>query len=169
VTSYEFTYEFTDNLARQAARQFLIHHLHWRVRVAAAAYVLLLLLLCGADAPGYACGIFSGAGGLLALLVAVGYLVRARGSRQLWRRMPTRTVRCVLSEAGFHLESALGSSELPWHLLVKVVRGPDVWLFFIDRQQNFSVPGDKLKGDVGRFVERQVAAAGGRLFGDAAG
>jgi hypothetical protein len=163
--AYEFTYEFTDDLVRQAARRFLIHHLHWRARVAAAAYVLLLLLMCAADAPGYACGIFAGAGGLLALLVTVAYLLRARESRQLWRRVPTRTVRCVLSEDALHLENALGSSSLTWRLFDKVVRGPDVWLFFIGRQQSVAVPADKLRGDVGRFVERQVTAAGGRLFG----
>lgn len=164
--TYEFTYEVTDDLIRQAARRFLLHRLHWRARIAVTVYVLLVLLMCAFGAPGYICGFFAGAGGLLALLVALAYGTRVRRVRVLYRRLSTRTVRCVLSQDTLQQETALGSASIPWHLFDQVVRAPDVWLFSVGGMQNVSLPADKLRGEVGRFIEERVVAAGGRVVGE---
>lgn len=167
VPRHEFTYEFTDSFARQASRRWLIHHFHWRARIALATYLLLLVLMCRMDGPGYLCGIFAGAGGLLVILVMLAYFVRVRGRTRLFQRLPTRTVRCALSESTLLLENALGSSSLTWDLFDKVVRAPDVWLFIMSRYVFVSLPADQLRGEVGRFIEERVVAAGGRIVGEA--
>jgi heme exporter protein D len=160
---YEFAYQLSDELMRSGTRRFLLHHFGWRVWLVLGLLLLVLWPICASDAEGYVCGFFGGALMLLAMLVVVGFLVRNRRGLQAVRRLATRSARCTIGEEAITLENALATSVMKWQLFEKLVRGPDVWLFFLNRQQYFALPADKLAGETGAFVEGRLAAAGAKL------
>ncbi len=162
---FEFQYQLSEEFQRRAARRLLIHHFGWRVPITSALFVLVVALMCQMDMPGYVCGFFAGAGILLFTLVLLAQLVRSRQSRQLLRKMHDRTVSCRFSDQGLHMESELGIATLPWSRFSKLVRAPEVWLFFLDWQQSVALPASGFTDDASRFVEDSVAAAGGRVLG----
>jgi YcxB-like protein len=155
VTS-EFTYELTDELMRRSTRRWLQHYTGRRVPITLAVLLALLVPICLSDDEGYVCGFFFGALALLAVLVTIAYLARDRAAVRMVRQLPTRSARCTISEEGMTLENALAKSTLKWPLFQKVVRAPDVWLFFISKQQFFALPADKLSADVRAFIESRV-------------
>ena len=161
--THEFTYEISDELMLAASKRFLLHHIGWRVPLALALLLLILWPICATDAEGYVCGFFGGALAFLAVLVVIAFLVRNRRSLAAVRRLASRSARCRLAEEGMTLENALATTVVKWPIFEKVVRTPDVWLFFLSRQQYFALPADKLGGEPGAFVERHVAAAGGKV------
>ncbi len=164
---FEFQYQLSEEFQRRAARRLLIHYFGWRVPITSALFVLLLALMCRMDMPEVACGLFGGAGILLFVLVLLAQFIRSRRNRQLLRKMQDRTVSCHISDEGLHMESELGVSTLPWMRFSKVVRAPDVWLFFLNREQSVAVPASCFTGGASRLVEDRVAAAGGRVLGKA--
>jgi len=161
--NYEFAYELTDELMRSSTRRFLLHHVGWRVPIALALLLLVLIPICATDHEGYVCGFFGGALVLLALLVLIAYLLRDRRAVRMARRLPTRSARCAIADEGLTLDNALAKSVLKWPLFEKVVRAQDVWLFFLSKQHYFALPADKLGAEARAFIESRVKAAGGRL------
>jgi uncharacterized membrane protein YfcA len=161
--AHEFTYELSDDLSRKAMRRFMLHHVNWRVRAAFIVCAVLVSLICASEESGYICGIFAGALGVLAIVLALAFALRNRKSRELLRKLESRAARCTLTEDEMRLQSELGTSTLKWRMLEKVVRGPDVWLFFVGKLQNFALPAEKLAGEPGRFIERRIGAAGGKI------
>jgi len=79
------------------------------------------------------------------------------------RKLATRGAHCAIADEGMTLDNALAKSVLKWPLFVKVVRTPDVWLFFLAKQQYFALPADKLGAEARAFIEARVKAAGGRV------
>jgi hypothetical protein len=160
---HELTYEITDDLMRAATRRFVLHHAGWRVWIALGLLTLLLIPICAPEDDHFICGIFIGAVILLAVLVAVAYATRDRRAVQTARKLSTREARCVLTDDAIELENALARSAIKWPLVQKVVRGTDVWLLFMSRQQYFALPADKLAGEAGEFLAARVKAAGGKV------
>lgn len=161
---YEFNYQLSDELLRASGKRFLLYHIGWRVPITFVLMLLVLVPICLTDEEGYMCGLFGGAVILLLALAAIAYLVRNRRAMQFARKLSTRSARCTVTDDGITLENALATSILKWALFQKVVRGPDVWLFFLAREQYFALPADRLDADIGAFIESRVTAAGGRMY-----
>jgi hypothetical protein len=160
---YEFDYEYSDELLRAAARRSLIYQIGWRVPVTLLLVLLLIAWLCSIDGWGYLCAAFQGAMIMLVLLFILARISASEQALRFARKLPTRSARCVLTDESMTVENALASSVLKWPVVEKVVRGPQVWLFFLARGQFMALPAGLFAGDVGAFIESRVTAAGGRM------
>lgn len=160
---HEFAYEITDQLMHGAARRLLRRQLGWRVVAIVVLAVLLFILVCSDGDQPFICGLFAGAFLMLALLVAVAVLSRRRRTERFLSKLGDRKARCLISDEGIVVENAAARSFVKWNVVERLVRQPGAWLLFIGRQQYFVLPAAPLDGEAGAFVERRVAAAGGRL------
>jgi hypothetical protein len=160
---YEFDYEYSDELLHRAARRSLIHQVGWRVPVMLAVVLALIAALGAAEGWGFLSGACLGG---MAMLVLLFYLTRSSAIEQALRfarKLPSRAARCVVTDESLTVENALATSVLKWPVVHSVVRGPEVWLFFLARGQFMALPADKLDGELGAFIESHVTAAGGRM------
>ena len=160
---YEFDYEYSDEHLRLAMKRSLAEQLSARVVVVLALVLALSLALCAAEGWGYLCGLVHGGVILLVLLFVLVRMSAAENAQRFARKLPTRAARCLLTEESMTVENALATSILKWPVVQKVVRGPDVWLFFLARGQFMALPAEKLGGEVGAFIESRVTAAGGKM------
>jgi len=160
---YDFAYEITDELMKAGTRRFMLAHFRWPVLALLLLYFALLVPFCMLDHFGFLCGILTGAICLLLLILLMAWLMRNRTAMIAARRLEHRAARCTLSEEGVRLENALATSQLTWKLIQKLVRAPDVWLLFMNRQHYFALPADRLAGAPGEFLAARVAAAGGSV------
>jgi hypothetical protein len=160
---YEFDYEYSDELLRAAARRSLIYQIGWRMPGTLAVVIALIAVLCAVDGSGYLCHLFQGALLMLVLLFFLSRKSATEQARRFARKLPTRSARCVLTEESISIENALAISVLKWPVVARVVRGPDVWLFFLARGQFMALPARLFDGDAGGLIESRVTAAGGRI------
>lgn len=161
---YELAYEYSDELLRAAARRSLIYQLGWRVPVTLAVVVVLIAALCSIDGGGYLCHLFQGAVLTVVLLFVLARMSATEQALRYARKLSTRAARCVVTEDSITLENALATSVLKWPVVERVVRGPEVWLFFLARGQFMALPARLFDGDAGAFIEGRVTAAGGRML-----
>lgn len=164
MTRYEFDFDYSDGLVRAAARQHLRYQLRWRVWATLAVFVAAMAGLCMASDGSYLCGLLQGMLAMLVFAVVMGQIGGRDAALRFARKLPTRKVRCVLDDEAMSVESALATSRAHWPVVQGVVRGPQVWLFFLAREQFFVVPADKLGGEAAAFVESRVTAAGGKML-----
>ena len=153
---YEFSYQVTDELMRTGARRFILHHFGWRIPIAIALLGLLLIPICGSDEDHFICGLFVGALVLLGALVALAWIMASRRGVRMARKLATRDARAALTDEGIEVENALARSAIKWPLVQKVVRTPEVWLFFLARHQYFALPADKLEPGARTLIESHV-------------
>lgn len=161
---YEFDYEYSDELLRSASRRSLAHQLSGRLPVTLAVLLVLAAAVCGIDGWGYLCGLVQGA---VLMPIVLFVLVRRSATEQALRfarKLPTRAARCTVTDDSITIENALATSVLKWPVVEKVVRGPDVWLFFLARGQFMMLPAGLFGGDAGAFIESRVTAAGGKML-----
>ena len=159
-----FPYKLSDDLQGRATRRFMRYHLNWKVAVMGTLYVFLLFVLWAVGGPEIAVGLFAGAGMLLALLVIIAWGVRLRRGRALLAKLPSRDARCTIDDQGLHFENAMGTLNVPWAMLERVIRAPDVWLFSPSRYEAYPLPAAALEGEPGRFVSARVREAGGKVL-----
>jgi hypothetical protein len=160
---HEFSYEITEQLMRAGARRLMLHAIGWRVPVVLGLYFVVLAILCAIDGNGFFCGLGAGAILLLLLMMFVGWALRHRAIGLVIRRLESRAARCAFGEEGVRIENDLAKSSLKWAIFQKLVRGPDVWLLFMNRQQYFVLPAERLRGEAGEFLAAKVKAAGARV------
>lgn len=161
---YELDYEYSDELLRAAARRSLIFQMGWRVPVTLAIVVVLIGVLCQIDGGGYLCHLFQGALLAIVLLFVLSRMSATEQALRYARKLSTRAARCVMTDDSITIENALATSVLKWPVVERVVRGPDVWLFFLARGQFMALPAGLFGGDAGAFIESHVTAAGGKML-----
>ena len=160
---HEFDYEYSDELLRLAMKRSFAEQLSWRAIAIMVVLFLVGLVICGSGDWGYVCGLVHGGLILVVLLFALMRASAAETAQRFARKLPTRAAHCVFTEEAMTSENALATSVLKRPIVQTVVRGPDVWLFFLARGQFMALPADKLTGEVGAFIESRVTAAGGRM------
>ena len=160
---YEFDYEYSDELLRLAMKRSLAEQFGMRTIVTLAVVFALSLALCASDDWGYLCGFVQGGIIVLLLFFLLMWHSAAEQARRFARKLPTRAAHCLITEEAMTVEYALAMSVLKWPIVQKVVRAPDVWLFYLARGQFMVLPADRLAGEVGAFIESRVTAAGGRM------
>jgi hypothetical protein len=161
--NHEFSYEITDELVRRAPRRLFYRTLIPRLATSVLLFGAIILLLQWRGGAELISGVFAGVALMLVLLlVAAAVSLEQRAGRYLGK-LTDRRARCVISDEGLTVENAAAKSFVKWSVVERLVRDPDAWLLFIARQHYFVLPAEPLAGDVGTFIERRVAAAGGRL------
>ena len=161
---YEFEFDYSDDLVRAGAKRAIRRQFGGTAAVAFAVVLAFVLALCMAQDAEYLCGLLQGAFGLIVILLVMTALSAKERALKYARKLPTRKARCIITDESITMENALATSMLHWPLVESVVRAPDVWLFFLSKEQLFVLPADKLGAEVGAFVEGRVTAAGGKML-----
>jgi hypothetical protein len=158
---YEFDYEYSDDLVRKAMKRGVLQGVG--LPVALGVVIALLWAFCAADGWGYICGLLQGGLIVFVLLFVLTRMTAAEEALRFARKLPTRAARCLVTEEAMSVESALATSTVKWPVVQKVVRGPDVWLFYLARGQFMVLPANKLDAELAGFIEARVTAAGGKM------
>ena len=160
---YEFEFDYSDDLVRAGAKRAIRHQFGGKAAVTLAVVLAVVVATCMLDHAEYMCGLLQGAFGLLVILLVMTALSAQERALKYARKLPTRKARCVITDESITMENALATSMLHWPLVESVVRAPDVWLFFLSKEQLFVLPADRLAAEVGAFIEGRVTAAGGKM------
>lgn len=160
-TPVEFSYEFTPALTRTATRRFFQHQFGWRVPLGLLMYAAACGLLLMIGATVVAAG-FIGAGALLVILVVAAYFVRTSRKAGLLGQLTDRSALCRITDEGVELHNQLGNTAVPWRMVGKVVRYPDVWLLFIGPQPLW-LPAASLGGAAGDCILDRSSRAGAKV------
>jgi len=158
---YEVEYEYSDELMRKAMKRGVLQGVG--LPVALGIVIALLWAFCAADGWGYVCGLLQGGLIVFVLLFVLTRMTAAEEALRFARKLPTRAARCVLTDDDMTVESALATSVVKWPVVQKVLRGREVWLFFLARGQFMALPADRLTAEIAAFIEARVTAAGGRM------
>lgn len=161
---YEFDYDYSADLVRAAARQHLRHHLGWRHWITLAIVLAVIAALCMSTEGGYWCGLAQGMLAFLIFAVVMGQINGRDAALRFVRKLPNPKTHCLIENDGMTVQNALAMSSVRWPVVQGVVRGPEVWLFFLAREQFFVLPADKLDAEAAAFVESRVTAAGGKML-----
>ena len=158
---YEVEYEYSDELVHQAMKRGVFQGVG--LPVALGIVIAILWAFCAADGWGYVCGLLSGGLIVFVLLFVLTRMTAGEEALRFARKLPTRAARCVFTDEDMTVESALATSMVKWPVVQRVVRGREVWLFFLARGQFMVLPADKLSAEVAAFIEARVTAAGGKM------
>jgi hypothetical protein len=158
---YDLEYEYSDELMRKAMKRGVLQGVG--LPVALGVVIALLWSFSAADGWGYVSGLLQGALICFVLLFVLTRMTAAEEALRFARKLPTRAARCLLTEEAMSVESALATSTVKWPVVQKVVRGPEVWLFYLARGQFIVLPASKLEGEIAAFIEARVTAAGGKM------
>lgn len=68
-----------------------------------------------------------------------------------------------ITEDGIHHQCAYETGILPWHVVERVRRFPDMWLIYQDKVNAHVLPTDQLTAEVQEFIIRKVRENGGKV------
>ena len=159
---HEFSYEVTEELSRAATRRFFAKVITWRVPVVVIIYFALVALLAATGYSRIIVGFFLGAISLLMIIVVAAYLYRRHLASGLLKTLSDHSATCVLDDERLVLRTAMGTTNLAWPLIQRVVRGNRVWLLYLAGQPIW-LPAGPLDGEAGDFLVERVRASGGKV------
>ena len=159
MSEFEFCYEGSSELARIAARRFIVRRYGARLLFMAVSTLACLILMIIGTRPWYVISAF--AFGCAALLIWVNYY---RSCGKAFASMKDPRVSIRISESQIVFETSEQKSEYQWSRFRNVWKYPDVWLFFTYTDETFVlIPTDCLSPDSQELIETQVLSAGGRV------
>jgi hypothetical protein len=68
-----------------------------------------------------------------------------------------------ITDEGVQFRSPYVSGDYPWRMFERLRRFPDVWFLYVNRLAAFTIPADKVTGEVGDFIARKVRENGGKV------
>lgn len=157
---HQLDFTVTRGLVTTATRRFWLQFIGWGgfLRWAAVSVVLVILSIIGRQAWSYA------AVALVVVFVPLvwvgGYFTFLRRAFSRYGRMQSKSVSYRFTEASFGAKTDLGSGEVPWRMLDKVQRYPDVWLLFFGRRDYVYLPTAELTEPVKDYILQQAKKQG---------
>ncbi len=93
------------------------------------------------------------------LFAATLYVVHYRNAISKLRNMPSKQANFVADEAGFSVESELGSTTMPWSSVIELWRFQTCWLLLFSKAQFITLPLACLSDDMRQFIANRVEAS----------
>ncbi|MFC1805740.1 YcxB family protein [Planctomycetota bacterium] len=160
-----FAFELPDELLRRAWAR---HFFHTYLMMIVPCIMFPVLLLCclvvyGLSVPP---ALFAS---LLALTLAApiciarAYGHHVRQNLSYFRKLPHRRYEVRLSEAGMEIDAPLGQIRLPWHLVDRLWRFPDMWLVFHRPSDFYVLPTPFPDPEMADFIVAKVREHGGKV------
>jgi len=159
MTEFEFFYEGSSEIARAAARRFIVRQYGVRLLFMAVSTLACVLLMVAGLRPWYVILPFS-----VGCVVLLGWLSYYRSCDRAFAAMPDPRVTVRVMESQIEFETSEQKSEYQWSLLRQVWKFADVWLFFVATNNAFVlVPTECIPDGAMELIERAVTEAGGRV------
>lgn len=153
---YELDFTVTKDLIRTATRRFWLQFVGW-------SSVIRWLAASVAISVG---GIFfrqTWLYGLMAFFIVslpliwiMGYSTFLRRAFRRYDRMQSKQITYRFTEQGIGTKSDLGSAEVPWRMLDKIQRYPDVWLLFFGQRDYVYLPAVEITEPLKSYLELQA-------------
>lgn len=99
---------------------------------------------------------------LLGVRLASYFILLKRALARL-DQMNLKAATVTIGEDGISVKSDLGSSELPWRLIARVWRFPELWLIFPTGSHYFTLPAAALDEEAQAFIIGKVSEHGGHI------
>ena len=107
---------------------------------------------------------FAGACVIGILTIRLGsYFVPLKQGLSRLEKMNSKTVTFHFTEGSLSAESDLGRWEVPWKLIEKIWKFPELWLLFPAQAGHFSLPVAELSDEIRLFITGQVQKHGGKI------
>ena len=157
---HELNFTVTKDLMTTATRRFWLQFVGWGglIRWAVASVALLAGSVAGRQVWLY---------GVVALLIVFipliwvfGYFSFLRRAFYRYGQMQSKLISYRFTEAGLGSKSDLGSADIPWRMLEKVQRYPDVWLLFVGRRDYAYFPVSAMPDGLGAYILQQAEEHG---------
>lgn len=159
MSEIEFFYEGSSELARAAARRFIVRRYGARLLFMGVSTMACLILMIIGIRPWYVISAFTF--GCVALLIWVNYY---RSCDKAFASMNDPRVSIRISESQIVFETSEQKSEYQWSRFRNVWRFSDVWLFFTYTDDTFVlIPTECLTPEAQELIETQVRESGGRV------
>ena len=154
----EFEFVATPDLGAKATR-YLLRRRGGRF----GPFILVLLpvligILAADETMRPAAYLFGGAVLMLLLLFCLAVAQRRRISRRFFKSTANHTVRVSLDDAGITVQSAAGTSSLPWSSNTRVWAGEEVVLVFYQGWHYFAVPAAAMPAAALEFITAKASA-----------
>jgi hypothetical protein len=162
--SYEVILRYDPSLIRHSVVRYW-----WRI--VGIRFVIAIIALAGCLSWLVSQGDRSWFVGMLATVVVLGlafmiaiYVVHYRNGMQILRRMGDSHAMLTLTESSFSVNSAAGSSTLPWSAVTDVTTCSGFWLLYVSKSQFATLPLADFGPDARSFFLERVRAAGGKVI-----
>ena len=154
------TLPVTKELVTKATRRFWLQFVGWggliRWIVLSATFIVWMIL--GHRAMIY--GLMALALIFIPILWVVGYFNFLRRAFSRYDQMQSKRISFRFTEAGLATKSDLGSAEIPWRMLDKVQRYPDVWLLFFGKRDYAYLPTAEMTEPLASYLLQQAEKHG---------
>ena len=93
----------------------------------------------------------------------VTYFIPLKQGLSRFEQMQSKDVLLTLTDETFSAKSDLGLWEVPWRIIKKVWKFPELWLLFPAESGHFSLPISMLDSEAQKFIISQVQKNGGEV------
>lgn len=93
------------------------------------------------------------------LLIVMGYWMRIRESLKRFRLLEDGKALITLDESGVKFESAVGKSEIKWHIFTKLWEFPAEYLLFYSNNQFLTLPRSQVSPEFIEFIRKHLKQA----------
>ena len=155
--SYSLDVLVTKKLIEQATRRFWISLVGQGgiIKLVIASLVMILVILFVEEVWIKALCAF------VVLLVPcvgfMGYFIFLRRAYSRLERMDSNQITFQFTHQGFSLRSDLGIGEVPWKMVDKIQRYPDVWLIYVSSRDYLYLPAAQMSSEMQTFIMEQAA------------
>lgn len=87
----------------------------------------------------------------------LGYFSILRRACSRLERMDSKQITFQFTEQGLSSRSDLGNGEIPWKMVDKIQRYPDVWLIYVGSRDYLYLPAAQMSSEMQTFIMEQAA------------
>jgi len=159
MTSYEFSYEASPELARMASLRFIWRRAGWQLILLVIAALACLFLLFTGTHDWYVFVLLTIAGVKIRAWIEVYYR-----SGKIVADVADRTVNICVNDNALEMEFAHAKTKIRWDAPIQICKFKSLWLisFFATRHPTY-IPTTILSDEVRDFIEEKVIKNGGTV------
>ncbi len=157
---HQFSFTVTKDLVANATRRFWLQFIGWGGLIRWAVVSLVLIILSAASRQAWSYAAVAIVVVSLPLVWGMGYFTFLRRAFNRYDRMQSKLITYRFNEQGVETQSDFGSAQVPWRMLDRVQRYPDIWLLFFGQRDYVYIPADQLAGPLKQYILQQAEEHG---------
>ena len=154
---YQLDFTVTPDLIRAATRRFWLQFVGWGGLLRWAVISIGLVVLNVFERQTWSYGVTALVVVFIPTIWVVGYFTFLRRAFHRYGQMQSKLISYRFTEQGLGTKSDLGSTEIPWRMLDKVQRYPDVWLLFVGRRDYAYLPAPEMTETLKDYILQQTS------------
>ncbi len=157
---HQLNFTVTKDLITIATRRFWLQFVGWVGLIRWAVISTGLFVLSVLDKQAWSYGPIAFIIVCIPLIWGVSYFTFLRRAFHRYDQMQNKQITYRFTEQGLGTKSDLGSAEIPWRMLEKVLRYHDVWLLFFGRRDYAYLPVAEMSEPLKDFIRQQAEKHG---------